>query len=97
MFLIFRLIKLGLIIGLIYVLYKVLWKGESLFKSKKSKKHPQAAIEKMKRDPVCGTFLPANQAIKYTISGETHYFCSQECKQDFQSGTESKSSANGGV
>ncbi len=91
MFLLFRLSKLLLIIVLIYVLYRVLWKGEPLFKSKKSKKaHPQTTVQKMKRDPVCGTFLTADQAIKLTLAKETPYFCSAECKNDFERGKNAK-------
>ncbi len=93
MFLIFRLIKLGIVIALIYILYKVLWRGEKLFKSNKSKNpHPQAAVEQMKRDPVCGTFLPADQGIKYKAAKETLYFCSEECKKEFEDSNSNKSS-----
>ena len=68
-----------------YVLYKILWKGEGigLFRSRK-KAHPQNAIEEMKKDPVCGTYIPENQAIKYRMGSETYYFCSEECKQAFR-------------
>jgi uncharacterized protein len=84
MYLLIRLLKLLLVVVLIVVLYKILWKGEPLFrKRKKGKEHPQAALEEMKRDPVCGTFLPEKQAIQLKQGGETHYFCSEECKRKF--------------
>jgi uncharacterized protein len=90
-----RLVLLGI---LVYILYRLLWKGEgfSFFKSFKKfrpnrkanhrqrRDHPQAPLEEMKKDPVCGTYIPENQAIKYKYSGETLYFCSDECKQKFQ-------------
>lgn len=82
-----RILKLLFVIGLIYALYKVLWKGEPLFGKRKKGKHPQAALEEMKKDPVCGTYLPEKQALKLTEGGETHYFCSEECKQKFSEKT----------
>jgi YHS domain-containing protein len=83
MYLLFRLLKLLFVIGLIYALYKMLWKGEPLFGKRKQKPHPQAALEEMKKDPICGTYLPERQALQLTSGGETHYFCSEECKNKF--------------
>jgi uncharacterized protein len=37
----------------------------------------------LKKDPVCGTFIPAATAMKKTVRGETVYFCSQECRDKF--------------
>jgi YHS domain-containing protein len=68
-----------------YFLYKVLWKGEPLFriKRKQDRTYPPKALEEMKKDPICGTYIPENQAIKYKTGGETYYFCSQECLKKF--------------
>ena len=74
-----------------YALYKWLWKGENSwpFGSKKKKrrggssKEPPAVIEEMRKDPVCGTYVPVNQAVKDRIGVTTYYFCSEECKQKF--------------
>ncbi|MCP5050894.1 MAG: YHS domain-containing protein [bacterium] len=81
MYFLFRLLKILLVVGLIYYLYKVLWKGEPFFKSKK--KHPQKAIEEIKKDPVCGTYVPVKHAFKHSSGKETYYFCSEECKEKF--------------
>jgi YHS domain-containing protein len=85
---ILRLLRFLLLVGVVYVLYRVLWKGEGLgfFKRKKKKRSSQApkAIEEMKKDPVCGTYVPENQAVKYTVNHTTHYFCSEQCKQKFR-------------
>jgi uncharacterized protein len=87
---IFSLFRILLLAGLIYILYKWLWKGESLGFSRSKKKKPstgssapQPVIEEMKRDPVCGTFVPVNQAIKEKINNTVYFFCSEECKQKF--------------
>lgn len=75
-----------------YALYKWLWKGESpwSFKSKKKRrrggsyKEPPAVIEEMRKDPVCGTYVPVNQAVKDRVGVTTYYFCSEECKLKFR-------------
>jgi YHS domain-containing protein len=69
-----------------YILYKVLWKGEPLFRIKRKQRtpHPQKPLEEMKKDPICGTYIPENQALKYRTGGETYYFCSEECKTKFR-------------
>lgn len=39
----------------------------------------------LKRDPVCGTFVPATTSFtKAGKSGETQYFCSPECRNRYQ-------------
>lgn len=85
MYFLIRLLRILLFVGIGYLLYKVLWKGESLnlFKRKK-RPHPQKEIQEMKKDPICGTYIPENQAVKYKSHGETHYFCSEECKEKFE-------------
>jgi uncharacterized protein len=88
MYVLIRFLRLVLLIVIIYILYKVLWKGDwfpSLFsnKSKRRGDHPQAALEEMKKDPVCGAYLPISQAVKYGKGHTTQYFCSEECKNKF--------------
>ena len=81
------ILRLLLLLGIGYILYKVLWKGERLrfFKmpKKRYKNPPPKALEEMKKDPICGTYIPENQAFKYKSAGETYYFCSEECKNKF--------------
>lgn len=36
------------------------------------------------RDPVCGVYVSPAVAVKKTVRGEVHYFCSEECKNKFQ-------------
>src|ERR1035441_1339931 len=35
----------------------------------------------LKKDPVCGTYVPINTAVTRTVDGELGYFCSQECAE----------------
>ena len=82
----YYIVRLLLLLAIGYILYKVLWKGEPLFriKPKQRKPHPQIPLEEMKKDPICGTYIPENQALTYRAGGETHYFCSDECKNKFR-------------
>jgi YHS domain-containing protein len=84
---ILRLLRFLLLLGIGYFIYKFFWKGETLglFKSKKKRRHQSPkAIEEMKKDPVCGTYIPENQAIRFRRNNTIYYFCSEECKQKFQ-------------
>lgn len=45
---------------------------------------PLSEPEPLKRDPVCGTFLPASTAVTKTVSGQTYYFCSTACRDKFK-------------
>lgn len=38
----------------------------------------------LRKDPVCGTYVSENLAIKRVIGGETYYYCSEECRQKHQ-------------
>ena len=40
---------------------------------------------KLVRDPVCGTYVAPASALSLTSGGSTHYFCSERCRQQFQS------------
>ncbi len=37
----------------------------------------------MVKDPVCNTYIPAENAIKEDIGDKTYYFCSPECRDKF--------------
>jgi len=37
----------------------------------------------MVKDPVCNTYISKDKSIKDTIGGETFYFCSKECRDQF--------------
>ena len=45
------------------------------------------AAVKLTRDPVCGTYVTPNDALALTARGETHYFCSEQCRATFRKGT----------
>src|SRR3954468_20581127 len=37
----------------------------------------------LKRDPVCGTYVPAAGSLQKTVSGKVVYFCSPECRDRY--------------
>ena len=38
----------------------------------------------MEKDPVCGTYVDTDSALRRSFRGETHYFCSAECLEKFK-------------
>lgn len=40
--------------------------------------------EDMVRDPHCGTYIPVGDAVSARIEGETHHFCSKECRDAYK-------------
>jgi len=68
-------------IGLMgYVLYKLLWKRSPAHSADRTDSLP----EPMERDPVCGVFIPRSQAISWKHHKDTHHFCSEKCRQEFE-------------
>lgn len=87
---IWKLIRLLLLFIIGYYLYRALWKGEGLgFLFKRRRKsntnRTPGSIEEMKKDPVCGVYIPENQAFKLKTDGNNvFFFCSETCKEKFQ-------------
>jgi YHS domain-containing protein len=40
------------------------------------------------RDPICGMTVDPRTAIKSDINGQTYYFCSEDCKKQFEGKTQ---------
>lgn len=38
----------------------------------------------LKRDPVCGTYVATTTGLTHQSKGETHYFCSKECRDKYR-------------
>jgi uncharacterized protein len=36
------------------------------------------------KDPVCGTYLPRAKALLSRAGGDTHFFCSEGCRDEFE-------------
>ena len=80
-----RILRWFIIGILVYFLYKSLFKGKfSGFFRKKSKSGSSGYLEEMKKDPVCGTYIPESQAIKMNWKQEVVFFCSKKCRDEFK-------------
>lgn len=76
--------RLWVILVLLFVLYLVVKAliGFSYLSSQMRKRREQAGGE-MVQDPVCETYVPKTAAIAKSVSGQTVYFCSQECAEAY--------------
>ncbi len=68
-----------------YYFYKKVIKGESFFRSNKNKNSfPESGeVEKMEKDPVCGTYVPEKTSLKLKSEGEIYHFCSDKCRDEY--------------
>lgn len=49
---------------------------------------PRSAVGgALHKDPVCGTYVSESVALRLASSGQTHFFCSEQCRAKFQSQT----------
>jgi YHS domain-containing protein len=37
----------------------------------------------MTKDPVCGTFVVPGKALSLSAGGDTHWFCSERCRDEY--------------
>ena len=57
----------------------------SLQKTGKQPRPPQVPEGgELKRDPVCGTFIPVSTSITEKVNGELVHFCSEECRRKYR-------------
>jgi uncharacterized protein len=77
----FRLILLA---AIIYLLFKWLRKSAPSARKPRTFDRQGQAVEEMVQDPVCGTYVPASQAISLPGEKETYYFCSDGCRDKFK-------------
>ena len=68
-----------------YIFYKVVLKREPLFRRKNRDKSPsgKGEVEKMEKDPVCGTYVPEKSSLKLKSEGEIYHFCSDKCRDEY--------------
>jgi YHS domain-containing protein len=77
---------LGLALG--YVAYKVIRKvGQSFGLGGRPVKAPEGKEpDLLVQDPVCQTFIPRKEALKFHKDGKDYFFCSEGCLKRFQRG-----------
>jgi len=58
--------------------------SRALRSTPRSNSHPSRQGEEMVRDPQCGTFIPQSDAIEAVIEGESRFFCSEHCCNQYR-------------
>lgn len=78
-----RLLQLLLILALARALWR-LAKGVLQGAGYQRVDGPRASAVKLVRDPTCGTFVSPASALATRLGGETHYFCSEKCRREYE-------------
>ena len=79
----FTLLRLFLIAVIVYLLYRWLWPSKRRGAAKAGDRATVGKIEEMKKDPICGTYVPESQALTMKSDKQTYFFCSETCKKKF--------------
>jgi YHS domain-containing protein len=78
------MIRLLVWLLLIYIGYRAII---ALTTSKKKESGPQRTQSDdvtTHRDPVCGMYVPEEDAVVGKLDGQRHYFCSMDCLEKFR-------------
>ncbi len=59
-------------------------RGRTPYDSRNYKGQAPPITDELVQDPVCGTYCPKREALKYRKGGTTYYFCSEECRRKFK-------------
>ena len=62
-----------------------LFQEETAASTKKPQSPPATGGGPLKRDPVCGTYVPVDNSVRKSVNGEVLYFCSPECRDKYAS------------
>ena len=75
-----RLILILLVIRAVWQLIKGVLQGAGY--RRVSGSEPPASVQLM-RDPICGIYVPAGRALIARSGGQTIYFCSEKCRDEW--------------
>jgi len=79
-----RIISFAVVILIGVLFYKKFIKGENIiFGRRKPGKKFGGDVEKMDKDPVCGTYVPEKNSLKLKSEGEFYHFCSEKCRNEY--------------
>lgn len=51
-----------------------------------SKEYGTGAVNEMVRDPICGLYVPRDEALTLVGNGPTVHFCSEDCRNKYLQG-----------
>ena len=58
--------------------------GQPAGSGKTAQGHNTPPIAELKKDPVCGTYVPAATSLTRTVNGSVVHFCSPECRDKYR-------------
>jgi YHS domain-containing protein len=67
-----------------YLLYRVVRRYLTGGQTVRQQGGNEGSIDEMVQDPVCKTYVPLREAEKRVFGGETYYFCSTDCADEFE-------------
>jgi len=80
-------IRLAIIAGLIYLIYRLLTRNDGRtnrsVQGRQANERPKQFDDLLVEDPVCHTYIPQKEAQSLKLKGAYYYFCSKECLQKF--------------
>ncbi|PID74531.1 MAG: hypothetical protein CSA20_07660 [Deltaproteobacteria bacterium] len=81
-------LRIVVILILLYIGYRLIVGSRRQTPPSSSASETQgiAGDDILEKDPVCGKFVPRQQAIQAELDGTTHYFCSEECCKQYRDG-----------
>lgn len=83
-------LRILILVGLLYIGYRLIMKslgkgGPTNENSGGSTGKTEKITDILVEDPLCHKLVPKQQAVQLEIKGETYYFCSKECSEQFLS------------
>lgn len=83
-----RLLLLAIFCFLLYAIWTALRAIVGSNRQHPAEERPEksASGEEMVQDPVCGTYVPASDAVTARIKGRRLYFCSEQCRDVYRAG-----------
>jgi YHS domain-containing protein len=89
-FLFFRLIVPVLILFLLRSVFRSIFSVLRREDPQRAATNPSGAqprnippVAELKKDPVCGIYVPAATSVTRTVNGSVVYFCSPECRDKY--------------
>ena len=77
---IFKFIFYFVIVYLIYLVVRFIL---GPFRRTRPQRPPRELSGNMIKDEVCNTYLPQEDAVRASVDGTDHFFCSRECRDQF--------------
>ena len=75
-----------IIVSRVLLFLSALWLIRGLLRAiSRSANRPQEVRKKLRKDPVCGTYVAEDISLKTRIGREVFHFCSSHCQQEYLS------------